>query len=763
MEKSYHNILDYIGNTPLVQLKSFSPKRGVEIYAKLESFNPGGSVKDRPALFMIEGAEKRGELTGEKIILEATSGNTGIGLAWISAIKGYRCLFVMSEAVSEERKKILRAFGADLYFTPSDLGTDGAIEYAYSIAREEPQKYWLADQFNNPFNWHSHYHGTALEIWKQTHGQVDMVVSAIGTTGTIMGISRRLKEFNQKILIVGVEPYLGHKIQGLKNMKESYSPGIFEKARVDYMVNVEDEEAFDMARQIAKREGLLVGMSSGAALCGALKVSHLIDRGKIVVIFPDGGERYLSTPLFMYKRRSGILLFNTLKREVEELSPIEEDTIQIFSCGPTLCKEIDIAEARRLVFADFLCRYLKSKGYGVRHVMSLTDLDDNTIEGAMKRGIPLRDFTDNYFKKFTEVLKLLNIKVPTEMARTSDHIKDMIEIVKGLMEKGYAYEKLRSIYFDISRFKEYGKLSKIDMEKIKIGKTVDLERYEKENPRDFTLFKRSTLKELKEGIYFHTPWGNGRPSWHLECVTVAMMNLERPYDIYTSGVELIFPHHENSIAICEALNGRALANHWIHNEQVISERDWTVKDLIERGYGGKGIRFWLLSRHYRRPLIFSFSKLKHFQNTLFRLNSFIRRVHFAPKGRENPDIDQYIYDLSHGFASSLDKDLNVAWAISHIYKFMRRINPLIETRGIGDTDKEKIINALSAIDSILGIMDMEISEEDMEIDRLVEERDLARKAKDWKRADQIRERLKEMGIELLDTRSGTIWIRKAGS
>jgi cysteinyl-tRNA synthetase len=298
MNKKYNNILDQIGGTPLVPVNRLNSNKDVEILAKLECFNPGGSVKDRPALYMIEEAEKMGGLTRDKIILEATSGNTGIGLSLVAAIKGYRLLLVMSEAVSEERKKILQAMGADLKFTPAHLGTDGAIEFVYNLIREEPEKYWLADQFNNEANWLSHYHGTAEEIWEQTAGNLDVIVSAMGTTGTLMGLSRRFKELKPDVEIIGVEPYLGHKIQGLKNMKESYRPGIFEKSRAHRIINIDDDEAYLTSRMLAKKEAVFVGMSSGAAMAVALEVAKTMTRGRIVVIMADGGERYLSTPLF---------------------------------------------------------------------------------------------------------------------------------------------------------------------------------------------------------------------------------------------------------------------------------------------------------------------------------------------------------------------------------------------------------------------------------------------------------------------------------
>ncbi|MDL1982338.1 MAG: cysteine synthase family protein, partial [Deltaproteobacteria bacterium] len=243
-----HSILAAIGNTPLVEIRKLNPNPKVKILAKLEYFNPGGSIKDRTALYMIEKAEKSGLLTHNKTVIEATSGNTGIGLALVCAVKGYKLLLTMSESVSSERQKILKARGAEILLTPGHLGTDGAIEEVYHLAIENPDTYYMTDQFNNEANCLAHYHGTAEEIWEQTKGNVSMIVATMGTTGTLMGVSKRLKEYNPDIKIIGVEPYLGHKIQGLKNMKEAYRPEIFEKNRLDKIVNIEDEEAFEMTR-----------------------------------------------------------------------------------------------------------------------------------------------------------------------------------------------------------------------------------------------------------------------------------------------------------------------------------------------------------------------------------------------------------------------------------------------------------------------------------------------------------------------------------
>jgi cysteinyl-tRNA synthetase len=294
----YPSVLDLFGNTPMVPIRRMNANPRVELWAKIEGFNPGGSVKDRIGRSMIEDAEASGRLQPGMTILEATSGNTGIGLALVSAVKGYKLTLTMSEGVSIERRKILAAYGAEFVLTPAAKGTDGAIELAYEMADKEPDRWVLIDQYNNPANPRAHYEGTAPEIWQQTEGRVTHFVAAMGTTGTVMGCSKRLKEFNPAIRVTAVEPYLGHKIQGLKSLKEAYVPGIFDRKLVDEKVNVADEDAFSTCRRTAREEGLLVGMSSGAALFAALDLAARLEEGVIVVILPDFGERYLSTTLF---------------------------------------------------------------------------------------------------------------------------------------------------------------------------------------------------------------------------------------------------------------------------------------------------------------------------------------------------------------------------------------------------------------------------------------------------------------------------------
>ncbi len=287
-----------IGNTPLVEVTGLNPNPRVRILAKLEGNNPGGSIKDRPAYYMIAKAEESGELTRDKIILEATSGNTGIALAMIGAARKYRVKLAMPACVSLERRSILEAYGAEVVLSPAHEATDGAIRLAHQILEENPGMYYMPNQYANENNVLAHYETTGPEIFAQTGGEVDIFMAGMGTGGTLMGVGRYLKEQNRAIRVIGVEPRIGHKIQGLKNMKEAIVPPIYHEDRLDEKIVIEDEDAFETARLLAIQEGLFVGMSGGAAIAAACKMAEKIDSGTIVTILPDRGDRYLSTTLF---------------------------------------------------------------------------------------------------------------------------------------------------------------------------------------------------------------------------------------------------------------------------------------------------------------------------------------------------------------------------------------------------------------------------------------------------------------------------------
>jgi cysteine synthase B len=295
----YSDILDTIGNTPLVRINKMNPNPAVELLAKVEGFNPTGSIKDRIALKMIEQAEAEGVLNKDKIIIEATSGNTGIGLAMIAAVRGYRVQIVMSSAVSVERQKMIRAFGSEIILTAAELGTDGAIIKAKELVAADPDHYFNPNQFSNEYNKIAHYKTTAEEIWEQTDGRITHFVSALGTSGTLMGVGMMLKERNPQVKIIEAQPVKGHYIQGLKSLEEAIVPEIYDIREIDESILIDTEEAYAMARRVVSEEGIFVGMSSGAAMIAALTIAERLQEGLIVVIFPDRGEKYLSTDLFL--------------------------------------------------------------------------------------------------------------------------------------------------------------------------------------------------------------------------------------------------------------------------------------------------------------------------------------------------------------------------------------------------------------------------------------------------------------------------------
>ncbi|MBW1713275.1 MAG: cysteine--tRNA ligase, partial [Deltaproteobacteria bacterium] len=724
----------------------------------------------RPARNMIEAAEADGRLKPGRIILEATSGNTGIGLALVAAAKGYQLVLTMPESASLERRQILKAYGAEIRLTPARLATDGAIEEAYRLAREEPDKYFLTDQFNNPDNPAAHFKTTGPEIWEATKGRITHFVATLGTAGTVMGCYDFFKARNPAIEIVAVEPFFGHKIQGLKNMKESYKPGIFDKKKTDRIVNVEDEEAFEMARRLAKEEGVLAGMSSGAALAAAIRLCQELSSGLVVAILPDGGERYLSTPLFETRRLPSFRLYNTLTRQKEPFEPLISGQAKIYACGPTAAGFIHVGNCRRYVVADLLRRVLEAKGFEIEQVVNITDLNDKTIAGAQAAGLGLKEFTRGFTREFFEDMAALRVKPATAYPRASEHVSEMIDLAGRLLNKGFAYEKMRSLYFDISRLPSYGRLSHVDIAKIKVGKTVDLDEYEKDNPRDFTLFKRSTLSDLKQGLYWSTPWGNARPSWHLECAAMSTALLGDRFDIHVSAMDLIFPHHENMAAIGQAVFGHALANYWLHSEAVtfkghkISEslgHVTTLRDLFEWGFEGREIRFWLLATHYRKPLELSLRALKAARQTVRRLDEFIRRLSQPADCQVCAELDQVLYEAKKGVSEAMDDDLNVSLGLSALFTFVRRVNGLMDQGLVSAEQRAKVLDQMRQWDSVLNVMDFEGPAGDLEIEKLVAQRTEARHKGDFSRADELRDELEKLGVQVSDTPQGTTWVKRS--
>lgn len=770
MKNVFDNVLGCIGNTPLIRINRINPNPDVTVYVKWEAKNPGGSIKDRPALSMIEAAERAALLTPDKIIIEATSGNTGIGLAIVAAVKGYHLLLAMPETASFERQKILKALGAELLLTPGALGTDGAIEEVYNLVRQNPERYFMPDQFNNPANPMAHHLGTGPEIFDQTDGKLDAVVITLGTTGTAMGILHALKERNADIEVIGIEPYPGHKIQGLKNMKESYVPGIFDRYSLDRIIHVKDEEAFEMARRLAREEGIFAGMSSGAAMAGAVQIARERKTGMIVTVLPDGGDRYLSTNLFTTLLEPDFRLFDVLERRKVDFKPVQEGKVRIFVTGPPLDQHLTLQETRRFLLADLLTRFLTFKGFSVNQVIHLPDLDSRTIQGALTTNSDLSSYTQKQVDNFVRDLDQLEIHRAYSYPKSSENVDVIVDFVKSLMSKGFAYEKLRSVYYSLSQSKDYGRLSKINLKKIRLGTTVDLDAYEKLNPRDFTLLKRATLAELKRGTYMKTDWGNVLPTWHIAAASAAIHHLGSPIDVQVSSVDFLFPHLENVREIGTSLTGHSFANVWMLCARVWGKKDrqdehhldenLSIRELISRGYSPLEIRYWLLNTHYRKAINATLENFKNSLNGYHRLKDFIHRIQQTRgEGREYKLIPEMVYGLEQNFLQAMGDDLNVPNALAALFRFIRRVNPLLDSGDINREQRQLIIDSVQKLNKMVGVFDLDLQTLSLEEETLIAQREEARNQGRWEEADGIRGLLEARGIRVIDTPIGTRWER----
>ncbi len=758
----YENLLQLIGNTPLLRVNNMQVASGVETLVKLEAYNPGGSVKDRVALSMIEAAERSGELTRDKTVIEATSGNTGIGLAMVCAAKGYNLKLIMPESASEERKRILSAYGADLHLTPGHLSTDGAIEEAYRLAREEAESYVLMDQFNNPASIDAHYHGTAREIWEQTQGTVTHVVCTLGTSGTAMGLAKRMREVNPRVSIVAVEPYIGHKIQGLKNMQDSYSPGIYNRNAVDRIIHIEDERAFSLCREMAKQEGLFVGMSSGAAMGGALQVASETDQGKIVVIFPDSGERYLSTSLFVSPSIQGLSLYNIKSRE-QEVIRLQNANMSIFTPGPSADDPGELEAWRRMTFMDVLTRYLENKNACCSSFVGIADLDDQSLNMAQDQSLSSEEFSRQFMEQLEQTSSLLGIKdVSFRSPRSKQDV--MLDMCRSLLNKGRAYEKLRSVYYDIYRDSEYGQLVGTDIDKLSLGKTVDLDSYAKDHPQDFTLLKRASLKDLKKGDYFKTEWGNVRPSWYLQMAASIVDELNQ-LQVVMAGREHRFPHLDNLRAIWNKTY-QVDPQIWTLVQNVDTDRSQEtipdIRSLMERVENCFAIRMWLLSISYRKPLLYSLDNLRMWENNWKRIQHLVSNLFMVPKDdREvSGEVKQANFDLSSGFVETFEDDMSIYkfWPI--LFDFCKSINRRFTQKELNGAEARAVIDKLGLVDDVLRIIDWEsipVAWENLpdEVLELVTHRYSAKKDKDYHKADSLREEILQKGYLVEDTPYGT--------
>jgi len=738
-----------------VEIRNLNSNPHVKILAKIEAQNPGGSVKDRVAAAMIAAAEASGELTKDKIIIEATSGNTGVGLAMVAAIKGYRIKLLMPETASEERKMIMAAYGAELELTPGHLATDGAIEQAYRYAREEPDTYVLMDQYNNPASIAAHYNGTGREIWEQTNGEVTHCVMTLGTSGTAMGIAKRLHEEGD-VHVAAVEPYAGHKIQGLKNMLESYPPGIYDKSTLDEVLHVDDEAAFETCRKLASEEGLFVGMSSGAAMSGALQLAERLNSGLIVVVFPDSGERYLSTHLYKQQAGSGITLFDMASGNDKHLNTATG--LGIYAMGPSLDNPDGLDAWRRVILLDVLTRHLATRGIETTKAVGLTDMDDRALAAARAQNVSREAFASELKNVILARASQMGVADSVNFPLSSASNEISLDLCKKLLGKGLAYEKLRSVYFDVFRDKRYGEIGTVDMDKVSGGRTVDLNAYVKDNPLDFTLLKRASLLDLKRGEVLETQWGNVRPSWFLQHAATALTALPRT-DIMIGSEKHRFPHLENLRAIWSTA-GRELQA-WMVGQHATDSMDGTLGTVAERLGGFRAARFWLLSVACRKPLCASDDTLSMWARNWRKIQecAAVLTLATANKGDTfSPEAEQAIFNLKAGFKTAMDEDMSLHHFWPVLFKFVKQVNGWAATDTLTGKAARLCLDELNNVDAILGILDhsqMPIPLSDLpdDVQGMLADRQKAREGKDFAASDQLRDEISNAGYRLEDTTS----------
>ncbi|GAB7078593.1 cysteine synthase [Megalodesulfovibrio paquesii] len=760
----HQNVLTAVGQTPLVRINRIFNKPGVTILAKLEARNPGGSIKDRVALAMIEAAERQGLLGPDagpdKIIIEATSGNTGVGLAMVCAVKGYRLRLLMPETASAERQMIVAAYGAEIQLTPGHLSTDGAIEEAYRLAREHPETYVLMDQFNNPASIAAHYEGTGLEVWEQTGGQVTHMVATLGTSGTVMGLAKRLHECNPAIQVIALEPRPGHAIQGLKNMQASYPPGIYDKKIPDRILRVEDDESFEMCRRLAREEGLLVGMSSGAAMVGALKVAQELDEGLVVVLFPDSGERYLSTPLFASRPRAGLHLQDRRTGQPVYLESAPKP-LGLFTMAPPLDAPdvMDDPEPwRRMVHLDVLARLLRARGVEATAIAGVADLDDRTLAAARAAGLSREALSESRLEHFAWQAEALGCRA-LGFFPASKAVPRILEIAEKLLSKGAAYEKLRSVYFDVLRFPEYGQLSHVDLDKLSLGKTVDLADYMKENPKDFTLLKRVSLQDLKHGDLLPTRWGNVRPSWFLQLAAVALEALPR-LSVFLAGQAHSFPHLENFRAIWR-LGAGVEPLVWTTLQSPSGTPD---PALFQEAASPQALRLWLLSAAPAKPLQISTHSLRMWNANWQRIQqaagALVDASDTSPTApAPSPTAATLCDELDRSFRQATDADCSLHRHWPTLLRGCRRILSLAAEGALFPGDAATLWKTLAAQDDILGILDharlpLPAAAWPADVAALVRDREAARRARDYPAADRLRDALQATGHRVEDTAKG---------
>lgn len=448
---------------------------------------------------------------------------------------------------------------------------------------------------------------------------------------------------------------------------------------------------------------------------------------------------------------SEIRLYNTLTRNIEIFKPIRKGRVSLYTCGPTVYNFVHLGNFRTYIFQDILRRTLAHAGYAVTHIMNTTDIDDKTIRGAKEAGKSLKAFTLGYEKLFKSDLKKLNILAPTKLVRATEHISEMIELIERLLERGTAYEKDGSIYFSVSKFKNYGKLAHLDLKGMKAGARVDVDEYAKEDVQDFVLWKGKRNDEPS----WNAPFGDGRPGWHIECSAMSMKYLGETFDMHTGGIDLVFPHHENEIAQSEGATGKEFVRHWVHGEHLLidgkrmaksANNFYTLRDLEEKNFTTIAYRYLALSSHYRTRLNFTWESLGAAQTSLERLYEFVALLGKKKKG-QGAALDIYRKEFEEALSDDLDTPRAIAtlWKLIHAYNKEPRV-----------FDASSVKSLLMDMDKVLGLGLTTHKKQTIPatIRKLADKREEYRQAKKWIEADQIRKEIENAGFAVLDTPEG---------
>lgn len=454
---------------------------------------------------------------------------------------------------------------------------------------------------------------------------------------------------------------------------------------------------------------------------------------------------------------------NVLTRRKAVFQSLEPGVVKMYTDGPTVHAMADLGLGRRVLVNDLVKRVLLAHGYRVTHVMNITDLDDKTISASAEANEDIMAFTRRFEAAFFEDMETLGCLPADHTPRTSDHIEQMLELTRKLIQAGYCYEMLRNVYFDVSKARNYGRFSGVDTSKIRIGATVDLDDYEKNDPRDFVMFKRCDLAELRRNIGVKSEWGQVRPGWHVQCAAMSTHYLGMKFDLHISGRDLAFPHHENEIAQISALTGEPPAHTWLHSELIYSGgkkmsrltgNAKTIRELVAAGYDGRLLRFWILTTQYRQPLHYTEEALDKARQQLARLDRFARGLKHMRGPVRHPELLAQARQAETDFFNALDDDLNISAAMAVLLEFIRRVNTMMAEAALSRADARDILATLFRVDAVLNFFDFADDLLDQEIEDLLARREQARATGDYAAADAIRDELAQRGFQISDTAAG---------